>query len=287
MAFLEVKNLSYTYDKNTPFKRDGITDVSFEIDKGKIVAIIGHTGSGKSTLVQHFNGLLKPDKGTVFLDGKNIWEKPKEINKLRFRVGLVFQYPEYQLFDETVEKDISFGPRNMGLSDDEIKQRVEWASRLVGLNENLLSKSPFDLSGGEKRRAAIAGVIAMRPEILVLDEPTAGLDPLGRELILDRIKDYKKITNASVIIVSHSMEDMARTADEVLVMEHGKIIMFDNVKKVFSKTKELKNAGLDIPEITEIAIQLNKKGFDIDTNIFTVKDMKKALLKLFNKEGCL
>lgn len=286
MSCIEVKNLVYTYGKGTPFVTHAVNNVSFSVERGEIVGVIGHTGSGKSTIVQQLNGLIKPESGEILLDGKNIWTEYEKISEIRFKVGLVFQYPEYQLFEETVEKDIAFGPRNMGLSESEIAERVKYAAKLVGLDDEVLEKSPFDLSGGQKRRVAIAGIIAMRPEVLVLDEPTAGLDPAGRDLILERIKEYRDSTNAAVIIVSHSMEDMARTADKLLCMNLGNIEMFGSVKEVFSNAERLIEIGLDIPEITRVAIELNKRGFDIPKNIFTVDELHDAILDL-KKRGVL
>lgn len=279
MSLLVAKNLVYTYGRGTPFVTHAVNNVSFSIERGEIVGIIGHTGSGKSTIVQQLNGLIKPESGEILLEGKNIHTDYEKIKEVRFKVGLVFQYPEYQLFEETSYKDIAYGPTNMGLSEDEIKERVEYAANLVGLNDELLAKSPFDLSGGEKRRVAIAGIIAMKPEVLVLDEPTAGLDPKGRDMILSRIKEYRDETNAAVIIVSHSMEDMAKTADRLLVMNKGSIEMFDTVSNVFSNAERLTEIGLDIPDVTKIAIELNKKGFNIPKNIFTVSDLRDAILK--------
>ena len=279
MSIIEVKNLTYTYGLGTPFVTHAVNNVSFSLEKGEIIGLIGHTGSGKSTIVQQLNGLIKPESGEILLEGKNIWTEYKSIKDLRFKVGLVFQYPEYQLFEETVEKDIAFGPKNMGLSEEEIGIRVAYAANLVGLNNELLKKSPFDLSGGEKRRVAIAGIIAMKPEVLVLDEPTAGLDPKGRDLILARIKEYRDETGAAVIIVSHSMEDMAKTADRLLVMNKGNIEMLDTVSNVFSNAERLVEIGLDIPNVTKIAIELNKRGFDIPKNIFNVNDLRDAILK--------
>ena len=279
MSLLVAKNLVYTYGRGTPFVTHAVNNVSFSIERGEIVGIIGHTGSGKSTIVQQLNGLIKPESGEILLEGKNIHTDYEKIKEVRFKVGLVFQYPEYQLFEETSYKDIAYGPTNMGLSEDEIKERVEYAANLVGLNDELLAKSPFDLSGGEKRRVAIAGIIAMKPEVLVLDEPTAGLDPKGRDMILSRIKEYRDETNAAVIIVSHSMEDMAKTADRLLVMNRGSIEMFDTVSNVFSNAERLTEIGLDIPDVTKIAIELNKKGFNIPKNIFTVSDLRDAILK--------
>ncbi len=280
MSLLTAKNLTYTYGQGTPFVSHAVNDVSFSVERGEIIGVIGHTGSGKSTVVQQLNGLIKPESGEVFLDGKNIWTDFDKISDVRFKVGLVFQYPEYQLFEETAEKDIAFGPKNMGLSESEIKDRVEYAARLVGLKPELLKKSPFDLSGGEKRRVAIAGVVAMKPDVLILDEPTAGLDPEGRDMILSRIKNYRDENNAAVIIVSHSMEDIAKTADKLLVLSRGKVQMFDTVKKVFANAEKLIEIGLDVPEVTKIATKLNENGFDIPKNIFTVSELKDAILKL-------
>ncbi len=278
MSLLEVKNLTYTYGQGTPFVTHAVNGVSFSVEKGEIIGLIGHTGSGKSTIVQMLNGLIEPESGTVLFDGKNIKTDFKKLKEVRFNIGLVFQYPEYQLFEETVEKDIAYGPTNMGLSSDEIAERVKYAAELVGLTDEMLKKSPFDLSGGEKRRVAIAGIIAMRPRVLILDEPTAGLDPKGRDMILSRIKEYRNETGAAVIIVSHSMEDMAKTADKLLVMNRGNIEMFDEISSVFSEVERLVDIGLDIPHVTKIAIELNKKGFNIPKNIFTVNDLKNAIL---------
>ncbi len=280
MSLIEVKNLVYTYGQGTPFVTHAVNNVSFSLERGEIIGVIGHTGSGKSTIVQTLNGLIKPESGDILLEGKNIWTEYKKISEVRFKVGLVFQYPEYQLFEETAEKDIAFGPTNMGLSEDEIKERVNYAAELVGLKKELLSKSPFDLSGGEKRRVAIAGVVAMKPDVLILDEPTAGLDPEGRDNILSRIKTYRDENNAAVIIVSHSMEDMAKTADKLLVLSGGEVKMFDTVKSVFSRAEELESIGLDIPEVTKIAIKLNNNGINVPKNLFTVEQLKNALLEL-------
>ena len=225
LAIISTEGLTYVYGEGTPFVKQAITDVNINIEENRLYALIGHTGSGKSTLVQHLNGLVKPTAGKVFVDGEDIWAQPKKIRSVRFKVGLVFQYPEYQLFDETVAKDIAFGPRNLGLADDEIQERVEWAAETVGLRRELLDKSPFDLSGGEKRRAAIAGVLAMKPKVLVLDEPTAGLDPMGRDRLLKSISDYRKNSSTTVILVSHSMEDVARIADRVIVMRGGRVTL--------------------------------------------------------------
>lgn len=280
MPLLEVKNLSYTYDKGTSFSHDAINNISFSVNSGEIIGIIGHTGSGKSTLVSHLNGLIKTEKGRIFVDGDDIWEDPKNIRKFRFSVGLVFQYPEYQLFEDTVYKDIAFGPVNMGLDETEIKKRVLYSAKLVGLTDELLQKSPFDLSGGEKRRAAIAGVMAMQPKVLVLDEPTAGLDPVGRKLILSRIKEYRDQTNSAVIIVSHSMEDMAEYADKILVLKSGEKMMFDKTENVFSNSEMLFDCGLSVPQVTIIAEKLFNKGLIKSKKIFTVSGLRDEILKI-------
>ncbi len=285
MAVLETKNLSFVYADGMPFARAALKDVSVCFDEGKLTAIIGHTGSGKSTLVQHLNGLLKPASGQVLLDGKDIWENPKEIRNVRFRVGMVFQYPEHQLFAETVEKDIAFGPRNMGLSEQEIAERVGEAAALVGLTPELLEKSPFDLSGGEKRRAAIAGVLAMRPEILVLDEPTAGLDPQGREQLLDVIDNYRRTHNTTVLFVSHSMEDVARIADKVLVMQASEVAMYDTVDAVFSRAEELEKIGLSVPAVTRILHLLKTGGLPVDTSVYTVDKAAAMIASLLKEKG--
>ena len=284
MPFLEVKNLTHLYSRGTPFEVNAINDVSFTANKGEIIGIIGHTGSGKSTLMQHLNGLLKADSGSVFIDGKDIWENPKEIKKVRFKVGMVFQNPEHQLFDETIFEDIAYGPKNIGKTEEEIKEYVLYAAKLVGLDDELLLKSPFELSGGEMRRAAIAGVIAMKPQILVLDEPTAGLDPKGRELIMSRIIEYKNTTNATIILSSHSMEDIASIADKVLVMNNGTVFMYDTVQNVFSKNNELESIGLNVPQITKIMVLLKQKGIDINPNCFTVDEALNEL-KRYLKEA--
>ena len=250
------------------------------------MAIIGHTGSGKSTLIQHLNGLLKPNEGTVEIDGENIWADKKKIRSVRFKVGLCFQYPEYQLFEETVYKDIAFGPKNMGMNEAQIKESVLRAAQYVGLKLELLNKSPFDLSGGEKRRAAIAGVMAMNPKILILDEPTAGLDPKGRQEILAMIKDYKKKTGSTVLLVSHSMEDVASVATKILVMNKGEVAMYDTVPNVFSRAEELKNIGLNVPQITRIFIGLREKGIDVKTDVYTVEEGCRRLLSLSKGGNC-
>ena len=285
MSILELKNICYTYGVGTPFEKKAVNDVSFSVNKGELIGIIGHTGSGKSTLVQMLNGLMKPTSGQVLLDGVDIWDKPKEIRKIRFKVGMVFQYPEYQLFEETVYKDIAFGPTNKGLSAEEIDKEVRRAARFTGLKDELLDKSPFDLSGGEKRRAAIAGVIAMDPDVLVLDEPTAGLDPMGRDVLLSQIVRYHKERQNTVLLVSHSMEDIARVADRIVVMNKSKLVMFDETQKVFARGDELEKIGLRIPQITKIMSQLRKRGVDVPEGILTVDSAVDYLLPLIKKES--
>ena len=271
MAVIKAENIRFVYGTGTSFEKTALSDVSFEIEKGEFIGIIGHTGSGKSTLVQLLNGLLKPTDGKIYLNGKDIWKQPKKIRNVRFKVGMVFQYPEYQLFDETVYKDISYGPKNMGLSDEEIDEKVRSAAEFVGLKKELLDKSPFELSGGEKRRAAIAGVIAMDPEVLILDEPTAGLDPLGRDALLSQIQDYHDVRKNTVILVSHSMEDIARVADRILVMSHGEKYMLDTPENVFSKGRELEKLGLQVPQVTKIMLLLKESGINVNQNILTVE----------------
>ena len=285
MSHLETQNLTYVYGEGTPFKITALDNVNIDIPKGAFVAIIGHTGSGKSTLVQHLNGLLKPTDGKIFLDGDNIWQSKSKIFDTRFRVGLCFQYPEYQLFEETVYKDIAFGPTNMGLSKAEIDERVRNAAKYVGIPDDMLSKSPFDLSGGEKRRVAIAGVISMEPEILILDEPTSGLDPMGREHILALIKNYREKTGKTVIIVSHSMDDVARFATKVIVMNSSKVEMSGTVDEVFEKASRLREIGLSVPQITEIFIKLREKGYPVSEKIYTVEQGYLELKKLFEGRG--
>lgn len=285
MSILELKNVCYTYGTGTPFEKKAVNDVSFSVNKGELIGIIGHTGSGKSTLVQMLNGLMKPTSGQVLLDGVDIWDKPKEIRKIRFKVGMVFQYPEYQLFEETVYKDIAFGPTNKGLSAEEIDKEVRRAARFTGLKDELLDKSPFDLSGGEKRRAAIAGVIAMDPDVLVLDEPTAGLDPMGRDVLLSQIVRYHEERQNTVLLVSHSMEDIARVADRIVVMNKSKLVMFDETQKVFARGDELEKIGLRIPQITKIMSQLRKRGVDVPEGILTVDSAVDYLLPLIKKEA--
>ena len=282
---LEIQNLSHIYSPDTPFEHPALTNVDLTIGRGEFVGLIGHTGSGKSTLVQHMNGLLKPTSGRVLFDGRDIWEDAKFTRQIRFHVGLVMQYPEYQLFEETVYKDISFGPKNMGLDSAEIDRRVRRAAEFVGLSEEHLKKSPFDLSGGEKRRAAIAGVMAMEPEVLILDEPTAGLDPRGREVILSLVRTYRDQTGSTVILVSHSMEDVAKTADKVLVLNHSRVAMFGTVPEVYSRTDELEEMGLTVPQITKIFRALHDRGFDVSPSVFTVSQGADELMRYFEGRG--
>ena len=276
---LEVKNLNHIYSAGTPFEHQALRDVSFSVEKGEFIGIIGHTGSGKSTLMQHLNGLLKPTSGDILLEGKSIWADKQSTRQARFRVGLVFQYPEYQLFEETVYKDIAFGPKNMGLKADEIDRRVREAAGFVGLTEEQLKVSPFDLSGGQKRRVAIAGVIAMEPEVLILDEPTAGLDPSGRAGILSNIESYRKAKNATILMVSHSMEDVARLTDRLLVMNGSRLAMDGTPDEVFVHAKELMDMGLAIPQVTQVFIKLREKGLDVP-NVYTIEQGVAALKKI-------
>ena len=275
---LELKNLSYVYGTGTPFEKTAVNNLSLSIEKGEFIGIMGHTGSGKSTLVQMLNGLMKPTSGQVLLDGEDIWANPKDIRKIRFKVGMVFQYPEYQLFEETVAKDIAFGPTNMGKSGAELEKAVNDAARFTGLKDELLEKSPFDLSGGEKRRAAIAGVIAMNPEVLVLDEPTAGLDPMGRDVLLSQIVQYHKERKNTVILVSHSMEDIAKYVERLIVMNHGEAVFDDTPKKVFSHYKELETMGLAAPQITYIMHALKEHGLNVDADATTVEEARDSIL---------
>ncbi len=282
MNALELKNVSVIYGDKTPFRKAALDNINVAFEKGKITGIIGHTGSGKSTLASLMNGLLKPTEGEVLLFGENIWAKPKEMVKIRSRVGLVFQYPEYQLFDETVESDIAFGPKNMKLPEEEIKERVRLASEFCGLSQRELKRSPFELSGGQKRRAAIAGVLAMRPEVIVLDEPAAGLDPKGREEILSGLVEYKNTYGATLLLISHSMEDVARYADNIVVMKNGGVYMQGEVEEIFEKAEQLFDAALDVPQITKLFIEL-KKRFIVESNdVYTVGYAKKEIEKLIN-----
>ena len=287
MAILETQNLTYKYSVGTPFEKVAIEDINISIEKGEFIGIIGHTGSGKSTLVQHLNGLLKPTSGTILLDGTDIHSDKNFTRQARFKVGLCFQYPEYQLFENTVYDDIAFGPKNMKLSKEEIKERVLRAAEFVGVRNDMLQKSPFDLSGGEKRRVAIAGVMAMQPEILILDEPSAGLDPKGRKVISEMIEQYRKNTGSTVIVVSHSMEDVAESADKVLVMNRGKVEYFASVDEVFSNAEHLVEIGLNVPEITKVFLALKKQGYDVRTDIYSVNEAKAELLRLFKERGVL
>lgn len=285
MAVLETVNLTHRFGEKTINRVSAVSDVSIKVESGEFLGIIGHTGSGKSTLIQHFNGLLKPTSGKILLDGKDINESKQSVKEARFKVGLCFQYPEYQLFEETVYKDIAFGPTNMKLEKDEIDRRVKRAAEFVGLKKEHLDKSPFDLSGGEKRRAAIAGVMAMEPEILVLDEPTAGLDPIGRETVLSFISEYRKETGSTVILVSHSMDDIARYTEKALVMNKSKAVLFGKVEEVFSKGEELLSMGLDVPVATRVFIELKKMGVPVNTNVYTNEQGKDEFLRLLRKEG--
>lgn len=287
MAILKTEDLTYQYSIGTPFEKTAVDHVNLEIEEGAFVGIIGHTGSGKSTLIQHFNGLIRPTSGKIYLDGTDIWADKTNIRQVRFQVGLVFQYPEYQIFEDTVYKDIAFGPRNMGLSEAEIKERVEETAALVGLTQAQLNQSPFDLSGGQKRRVAIAGVMALQPKVLILDEPTAGLDPKGREDILREIRRYHKETGRTVLLVSHSMEDMANCAEKILVMNAGKVFCYDTVENVFRQAKALQEIGLAVPQITRVCMQLREQGIPLSDDIYTVEAAYQQILQLYwqQKEG--
>ena len=283
MSIVKLEGVSFVYGKKSPYEIHALDNVDLAIEENLITGIIGHTGSGKSTLVQMFNGLIRPDSGRVTVDDEDIWAKPKQIGKVRFKVGMVMQYPEYQLFAETAREDIAYGPKNMGLDDEEIKHRVAKSARFCGLDNDTLDKSPFDLSGGQKRRVALAGVMAMEPKLLVLDEPAAGLDPRGRREILGGIRKYQRESGTSVVIVSHSMEDMAMYCDRIIVMSHGKLILEGEPKDVFSQVKLLQSAGLDVPEIAKIITSLREKGVNISKDIYTVEGAVEALSAL--KEG--
>ena len=284
MAVIELKNLTYTYGEGTPFRRTAVDNVSLSIEKGELIGVIGHTGSGKSTLIQTLNGLLRPTSGQVLLNGKDIWAEPKKIRQVRFQVGMVFQYPEYQLFEETVIKDIAFGPGNMGLTPEETLERAKKAAAFVGLSEDFYEKSPFELSGGEKRRVAIAGVIAMDPDVLVLDEPTAGLDPRGRDVLLAQILSYHKVRGNTVLLVSHSMEDVARIADRILVMNSSHAAMFGPTREVFARGEELEQMGLRVPQITKILASLRERGWPVGTAL-TLEEAVRELYPLLEKGG--
>ena len=278
---IRVEHLNYVYNPGMPDETTALDDVSFSVDEGDFIGIIGSTGSGKSTLISHFNGLNRPTSGRILIDGKDMWEQGADLRAFRFQVGLVMQYPEYQLFEETCAKDIAYGPRNMGLDEAEIDRRVKEAAAFVGLSDALLQKSPFELSGGQKRRVAIAGVMAMHPRVLVLDEPAAGLDPEGRDTILSQIRDYHEKTGITVLLVSHSMEDIAKYANRVLVMSHAKLAMYDTVENVFAHAQELLELGLSVPQVTQIFLKLRQMGLDIPTDVYTmpyaVKTIQKAL----------
>lgn len=284
MAIIKTENLSYVYGEGTPFRKVAIDNINLEIDEGELVGIIGHTGSGKSTLIQHFNGLLKPTSGKVYIDGEELFADKSRLRDIRFKVGLVFQYPEYQLFEETVYKDIAFGPKNMGLDEAEIDRRVRETAALVGLKPEVLDKSPFDLSGGQKRRVAIAGVMAMEPKVLILDEPTAGLDPHGRDRILGLIKEYHREKGNTVMLVSHSMEDVAKTVSKILVMNDSSVFMYDTPERVFAHSEELRDMGLTVPQITRVFDRLKEMGVDVSDEVYSVKYAKELILKMLEKK---
>jgi energy-coupling factor transport system ATP-binding protein len=285
MKIIETRGIRYVYSAGTPFEKVAVDDISIAMDQGDFIGIIGHTGSGKSTFVQHLNGLLRPAAGNIFVNGRDIWEDPKKIREVRFEVGLVFQYPEHQLFEETVERDIAFGPANMGLCAQEIADRVREAAGFVGLSPDVLDKSPFELSGGQKRRAAIAGVLAMRPKVLILDEPTAGLDPRGREQILGEITRYHKRTGSTVLLVSHNMEDIARYTRRVMVINEGRLFGFGAVDEVFSRVDELLEMGLALPQVTRIFHALAGRGFAVSGHVYTVAAAKQELLRALGRAG--
>ena len=285
MAIIKTENLTYVYGEGTPFRKVAVDNVNLEIEEGELVGVIGHTGSGKSTLIQHLNGLLKPTEGKVFIDGEELWEDKKKLRDIRFKVGLVFQYPEYQLFEETVYKDIAFGPKNMGLSDEEIDKRIRETARMVGIKEELFEKSPFELSGGQKRRVAIAGVMAMEPKVLILDEPASGLDPRGRDKILGQIREYHEEKKNTVLLVSHSMEDVAKNASKILVMNKAGLYCYDTPGNVFSKSQELMEMGLSVPQITRVFKRLEACGINVGEEVYTVDFAKKLMMKLLSKNN--
>ena len=277
---IQVKNLTHTYGAGTPFQRSAVDHMSFDVNEGEFLGIIGHTGSGKSTLIQHLNGLLQPTEGQILLHGRDIWAEPKKIRDVRFKVGLVFQYPEYQLFEETVYKDIAFGPANQGKTGDELDHSVREAARLVGIRDDQMEKSPFELSGGQKRRVALAGVLAMEPDVLVLDEPTAGLDPAGRENLMANIRDYHRNKGKTIILVSHSMDEIAQNVDRILVLKSAHVLMQGTPAEVFARGEELLSAGLDVPQITRIAMELKRRGVEIDPAVYTVEALERQLMAL-------
>lgn len=279
-ATIEVRNLSHTYSVGTPFQHDAVKHLNFTVERGEFLGIIGHTGSGKSTLIQHLNGLLKPTEGDVLLDGESIWKDKLTTRAARFRVGLVFQYPEYQLFEDTVFQDIAFGPKNMGLKEDEIRQRVLRAADFAGVDRSVLDKSPFDLSGGQKRRVAIAGVIAMEPEVVIFDEPTAGLDPAGCASLLENIRAYRQATGATILMVSHSMDDVARLADRLLVLNEGQVEMMGKPSEIFTRAQRLREIGLNVPQVTTLFLRLKELGAPVDPATYTVEDALEQLLRL-------
>lgn len=285
MSVIRTENLTYTYSQGTPFEKTAVKDVNIEIEEGELVGIIGHTGSGKSTLIQHLNGLIKPTSGKIFIDGADIHDKDIKLRDVRFKVGLVFQYPEYQIFEETVYKDIAFGPTNMGLDEGEIDKRVRETAKLVGIDDSLLNKSPFELSGGQKRRVAIAGVMAMRPKVLILDEPTAGLDPRGREMILGQIKHYHEETGSTVLLVSHSMENVARFAQKILVMNKGEVFCYDTPPAVFARADEIAAIGLSVPQITKVFSMLRSRGIDIRGDVYTIEFAMKTINEYLAAKG--
>lgn len=279
MSVIRTENLTYTYSQGTPFEKTAVKDVNIEIEEGELVGIIGHTGSGKSTLIQHLNGLIKPTSGKIFIDGVDIHDKDVKLRDVRFKVGLVFQYPEYQIFEETVYKDIAFGPTNMGLDEGEIDKRVRETAKLVGIDDSLLNKSPFELSGGQKRRVAIAGVLAMKPDVLILDEPTAGLDPKGRTEILEQISELRRESGITILLVSHSMEDVAEYVDRILVMNKGKLVYDDKPREVFKHYKELEQIGLAAPQVTYIMHELKEIGMDVDVDATTIEEAAESIKK--------
>lgn len=285
MSIIRTENLTHMYSQGTPFQKIAIDNINIEIEEGEIVGVIGHTGSGKSTLIQHLNGLLKPQSGKIYIDGVDIWESKQILQKIRFKVGLVFQYPEYQLFEETVYKDIAFGPKNLGFDSEAVDKAVLNACEMVGIKKDILEKSPFELSGGQKRRVAIAGVVAMNPRVLILDEPTAGLDPKGRDRILDMIKDYHKSAKNTILLVSHSMEDIAKYSTKVLVMNKSKIYAYGTVEEIFSRAEEIEKIGLSLPQISKVFNELYKKGYKVNPNVYNLKQAREQILNLLDKNG--